>query len=92
MANTLSAIKRVRQNLKHRARNQARRSRMRTFVRHADAKIAEGDSLEAAQAVRKAISEIDRAVQRGALRANNAARRKSRLMKRLGAINSSPPL
>ena len=88
MANTPSAIKRVRQNDKHRIRNRGRRSRMRTYVREADALIAEGDSQAAAESVRKAISEIDRAMQKGVLHRNNGARRKSRLMKHLAAMES----
>ncbi|HHX44008.1 MAG TPA: 30S ribosomal protein S20 [Chloroflexi bacterium] len=84
MANTKSAIKRMRQNERRRARNRAVRSRMRTFVKRANTAIVAGEE-DAAEAVRAAISELDRAAQKGVIHRNNAARRKSRLMKKLHA-------
>lgn len=86
MANTKSAIKRARQNLERRARNRQVLSRSRTAVRRADRLIAEGDAEQAAEAVRVAISMIDRAAQKGVIHANQAARRKSRLMARYNAM------
>ena len=80
MANTKSAIKRMRQNERRRARNRAVRSRMRTFVKRANTAIVAGEE-DAAEAVRAAISELDRAAQKGVIHRNNAARRKSRLMR-----------
>ena len=87
MANIQSAIKRARQNIKHNARNRARRSRMRTFIAKAQTSIETGNKVEAEVAVRQAISEIDRAVTKGVLHKNNAARRKSRLMTRLNTLS-----
>jgi small subunit ribosomal protein S20 len=84
LANTKSAIKRMRQNERRRARNRAVRSRMRTFVKRANTAIVAGEE-DAAEAVRAAISELDRAAQKGVIHRNNAARRKSRLMKKLHA-------
>lgn len=49
--------------------------------------INEGDPVESRQAVDQAISELDRAVSKGVLHANNAARRKRRLMARFNAMN-----
>ncbi|MBC7235783.1 MAG: 30S ribosomal protein S20 [Chloroflexi bacterium] len=86
MANTRSALKRVRQDRKRRLRNMRVRSRMRTFVKKANALIVEGQKEEAIEAVRQAISEIDKAAQKGVIHPNNAARRKSRLMRRFNAI------
>lgn len=86
MANLPSSIKRARQNVKRRARNRMVRSRVRTFVKKASAAIESGDKDEATQAVRQAVSELDRAVKKGVFHRNNAARRKSRLMKRLNAL------
>ena len=88
MANTPSAIKRVRQNARRRIRNRRVRSRMRTFVKKADATIATGDRALAERAVRAAISELDRAAQKGVIHRNNAARRKSRLIRRLNALRA----
>ncbi len=87
MANTASAIKRVRQEAKRRARNRAVKSRMRTFIKHANEAIAHGDRELAADAVRSAISEIDRAASKGVIHSNNASRNKSRLMMRLNGLS-----
>lgn len=86
MANIKSALKRIRQDEKRRARNRIIRSRTRTFVKNAKQAIAEGDSAEAVKAVQQAISALDKAAQKGVIHRNNAARRKSRLMKRFNAL------
>ncbi len=82
MANSASAIKRVRQEKKRRLRNRMVKSRMRTAVRAAGEALAtnQGDSPVTVQA---ALSEIDKAAQKGIIHPNQAARRKSRLMKRV---------
>ena len=76
----------MRQNEKRRLQNRMVRSRMRTFVRKADALIASGTKEEAAVAVRVALSEIDKAAQKGIIHRNNAARRKSRLARRFNSL------
>ena len=76
----------MRQNEKRRLQNRMVRSRMRTFVKKADALIASGSKEEAADAVRVALSEIDKAAQKGIIHRNNAARRKSRLAKRFNSL------
>ena len=83
MANIKSAIKRARQEKKRHAANRMVKSRMRTTVRGAHDMIATQELGEAQEAVKAAISEIDKAAQKGIIHANQAARRKSRLMKRL---------
>ena len=87
MANTQSANKAARQNLKRRARNRAVLSRMRTYVKRANTAIVAGDD-DAAEAVRTAISELDRAAKKGVIHPNNAARRKSRLMQKFNAARA----
>jgi small subunit ribosomal protein S20 len=89
LANTLSSKKRIRQNEKHRLRNKTVRTRTRSFIKRAQLAIEEGNPENATQAVKKAISEIDRAKSKGILHRNNAARRKSRLMKRLAPLVKS---
>lgn len=84
MANIKSAMKRIRQSEKRRARNRVVRSRMRTYVKRANTALASGEE-DAVEAVRAAIAELDRAAKKGVIHANNAARRKSRLMKKLNA-------
>jgi small subunit ribosomal protein S20 len=85
LANIKSAIKKIRQDEKRTARNRMVRSRMRTFVKKANQEMAEGEATSA-EAVRQAISEVDSAAQKGIIHRNKANRTKSRLMKRLNAL------
>mgnify|MGYP001202628725 CR=1 FL=1 len=86
MANIKSAIKRNKQNEKRRVRNRIYRGKARTFVARAKAAIVGKDAEAAQAATLEAISALDKAAQKGVLHKNNAARRKSRLMKRLAAL------
>ena len=79
MANTRSARKRMKQNEKRRLRNRALRSQVRYAVK--DARAADGAS--GRDAIREAIRTIDKAVSRGILHRNTAARKKSALARRL---------
>jgi small subunit ribosomal protein S20 len=79
LANTASALKRIRSNNRKRIRNKMVRSRTRTAVKGARDAAPE----EAAAATVAAISALDRAAAKGVIHPNNAARRKSRLMKLL---------
>lgn len=88
MANIRSAQKRVRQNEKRRLRNRMVRSRTRTFVKQANLAIAGNQQESAGEAVLQAIRELDKAAQKGVIHRNNAARRKSRLMKKLNALQA----
>ncbi|MDI3270511.1 MAG: 30S ribosomal protein S20 [Bacillota bacterium] len=80
MAHSPSAHKRIRQNDKRRLMNKARKSEMRTRSRRVLRSMASGTLDE--EALRLAIKAIDKAAQKGAIHKNQAARRKSRLMKR----------
>ncbi len=86
MANIKSAIKRNKQNEKKRVRNRIYRGRARTFIQKARVEIQSGDQDAAVASVKQAISALDKAAQKGVLHPNNAARRKSRLMKHLAEI------
>ena len=86
MANTLSAKKRIRQNEKRRQRNQAVQTRTRTYTKRARQALEAGDVAEAEEAVKAAAAQLDRAASKGVIHENNAARRKSRLMKQLAAV------
>ncbi|HEX7557333.1 MAG TPA: 30S ribosomal protein S20 [Leptolinea sp.] len=88
MANIKSAIKRNKQNEKKRLRNRVFRGTARTFVAKADKALVEATP-ESAEAVKKAISALDKAAEKGVIHKNNAARRKSRLMKRLNAAQKA---
>ena len=83
MANTKSAIKRIRSNERRRKINQVHRSRARTYLRKAHRLIDAGRLDEAEAVAREAVSALDRAAQKGVIHKNNAARRKSRLMNQL---------
>lgn len=86
MANTASAQKRIRQNEKRTARNVARKSRMRTFVKKVETAIASGDKTAAADALKAAQPEMQRASGKGVIHANTVARKLSRLSARIKAI------
>ena len=83
MPNTKSAAKALRVSERRRLRNKAVRSTTRTIMKKAQVAIAEGESNPVADVIRLAISTIDRAARKGVIHPNNAARKKSRLMKRL---------
>lgn len=87
MPNIKSAKKRMRIEEKRRLRNNAVKSTVRTFVTKARAAIAAAPSEETTEeAIRAAISTLDKAVTKGVIHKNNAARRKSRLMARLNKV------
>jgi small subunit ribosomal protein S20 len=86
LANIKSQIKRNRQNEKRRLRNRVFRGSARTAVRDARAVIEEGEQPASKEAVLAAVSRLDKAAEKGAIHKNNAARRKSRLMKALAAL------
>jgi small subunit ribosomal protein S20 len=88
LANTESAKKQARQNEKRQRRNQPLRTRSRSYVKKAREMLQAGDHEAAAQAVRLAVAQLDRAAAKGAIHPRNAARRKSRLMKQLAAIEA----
>jgi small subunit ribosomal protein S20 len=84
MPNNAAAEKRMRQEQKRRLHNRSIKSLVRTQITKARNAIAAGDQ-NSEEAVRRAVSELDRAAKKGVIHRNNAARRKSRLMKRLNA-------
>ena len=86
MPNNPSAEKRMRQEQKRRLHNRSVKSIVKTQITRARQVISSDTSAEAAEeAVRAAVSELDRAAKKGVIHRNNAARRKSRLMKQLNA-------
>ncbi len=86
MANIKSAIKRNRQNKKRRLHNRVFRGSARTQVRKARVALEAGNKELAAQEIKEAVKKLDRAAAKGVIHKNNAARRKSRLMKQLAAL------
>lgn len=86
MANIKSAIKRNKQNEKRRLRNRIYRGRARTYVKRARTALEENNLEEARATTQQAISALDTAAIKGIIHKNNAARRKSRLMKKLAEL------
>jgi len=86
LANIKSQIKRNKQNEKRRLRNRMYRGSTRAAVRDARSAIEAGTE-ESRSAVLEAISALDKAAAKGVIHKNNAARRKSRLMKRLASLD-----
>lgn len=87
MANIKSQIKRNKQNEKRRLRNRVYRGSARIAVRNASSAMETGNAEETQAAMLQAISALDKAAEKGVIHKNNAARRKSRLMKRMAASN-----
>jgi len=86
MANTKSAEKRNRQNVRQRERNRAQRSRLRTAIKRLRTVLASGDAAQAQEILPATLSVIDRIAQKKIIHANAAARYKSRLVKRVAAL------
>lgn len=93
MANSKSALKRVRVAERNRLQNRPYRSASRTLVKKAEFAIQDlqGETVEQAQvqdAISKAVAMLDRSARKGVIHPNNAARRKSRLLKKYNAATA----
>ena len=91
MPNIKSAEKRVRVTEKKRLRNKSVRTMCKTNITKAERLIFLGDTAAAQEAVAVAITSLDKAAERGIIHANNAARRKSRLMKKFNELQAQSP-
>jgi small subunit ribosomal protein S20 len=91
MANTQSAKKRVRASLRKRDRNRSTRSAVKTLVSRARRPALPDAASLTSDEVRRAISALDKAAEKGVLHANNASRRKSRLMSALAKLTADKP-
>ena len=81
-----SAIRELRSAGRKEERNKALHSLGKTNVVKAEKAVASGNADAAKKSVKTAISTLDRAAERGIIHRNNAARRKSRLQKKLNAL------
>lgn len=88
MANNASARKRIRQTEKRTARNKARKSRVRSFLRRVEEAVKLGDKAAAQEAFRAAQPEMQRAATKGVVHANTVARKLSRLSARVKSIGA----
>ncbi len=89
MPHSLSAKKRVRQNLKRRARNRARKEVIKDQVKAYSAAIAGGDFAKAQTELRDVTRRLDKVAAKGTIHKNTAARKRSRLALRLNAARAA---
>ncbi len=87
MANTSSAKKRIRQNVKQRARNRWRKELVKDAVRQFNQAIQDGDKDKAAEDLQAVYKQLDKIAAKGTIHKRTASRRKSRLAQRLSTID-----
>lgn len=88
MAHHASAQKQERQSLKKRARNRKNTSQLKTQIKKLRSALDEGDATVAKDLLSATVGEIDKAVKKGVVHDNAAARYKSRLSKRVNALGA----
>lgn len=89
MAHSLSAKKRVRQNMKRRARNRARKEVLKDQLKSFATALTGGDFGKAETELRQVARRLDKVAAKGTIHKNTAARKRSRLAKRLNALKKS---
>ena len=89
MAHTKSAKKSIRIISEKRSRNRSVTSALKTSIGKAEKLIEDNELEQAREAVKQATTALDKAAQKGVIKSNNAARHKSRLMKKFNAAFSS---
>jgi small subunit ribosomal protein S20 len=87
MANHKSAVKRVRQTAKRNANNRSNRGKLRTQIKKLRSAVAGADKNVSGELLNPTISVIDKAVNKGLIHKNTAARYKSRLTKHVAEIS-----
>jgi len=88
VAHSISAKKRVRQNARRRARNRARKDALKDVTKAFNATLTGGDTKKAEDAFRQLSSRLDKVAAKGTIHKNAAARRRSRLAKKLNALKA----
>ena len=87
MAHSLSAKKRIRQNVKRRGLNRWRKTQVKDAVREFDEALKAGDKAAAAEKLRAAVKHLDKTASKGTIHKNTASRRKSRMTKALNKLS-----
>lgn len=90
MANHKSAVKRHKQSLKANLRNRSIKTRVKNVVKNVRQAVDKGDAESAAQALKTAMSVIDKAGRKKVIHKKTAARKISRLQKKLNALAAAP--
>lgn len=88
MAHSLSAKKRIRQNAKRRAINRARKSQVKTQIKHFESALEAGDVEAAGEQYRQVVKKLDKTAGTSTMHKRTAARKKSRLAKRLNGAKA----
>ncbi len=91
MAHSLSAKKRVRQNLKGRARNRARKDAVKDVIKSFSTALSGGDFKKAETELRLVARRLDKVAAKGTIHKNAASRKRSRLTRRLNAARAAKP-
>ncbi|MFA5991141.1 MAG: 30S ribosomal protein S20 [Candidatus Doudnabacteria bacterium] len=86
MPNTKSAAKAMRQSIRRRERNITTKDKFKSAVKEVKSLISAGKKTEAAEAMKKAMSTLDKATKNGVIHKNTASRRKSRMAKAIAKI------
>ena len=89
MAHSLSAKKRIRQNAKRRARNRSRKELIKDQVKSFTAALTGGDLKKAETELSAVTRRLDRVAAKGTIHKNTAARKRSRLARRLNAARAA---
>jgi small subunit ribosomal protein S20 len=89
LAHSLSAKKRIRQSIKRRARNRARKDAIKEQTKTYLAALAGHDVTKAETELRKTVSRLDKVAAKHTIHKNTAARRRSRLTRRLNALKAA---
>ncbi|MCU0915738.1 MAG: 30S ribosomal protein S20 [Planctomycetes bacterium] len=88
MAHSLSAKKRVRQNARRKTLNKSRRSQVKTQIKHLETTLGEGNVAVAAEQFRAVAKKLDKVSATSTMHKKTAARKKSRLAKKLNALKT----
>ena len=88
MAHSLSAKKRVKQNAKIRTVNRARKSQVKTQIKHFETALSDGDVEAASEQYRLVAQKLDKTAATSTMHKRTAARKKSRLAKRLNSLKA----
>jgi len=88
MAHSLSAKKRVRQNLKRNEINRARKSQLKTQIKHFEDALTTGDVTAASEQFRLTVKKLDKISSTSTMHKKTASRKKSRLAKRLNSLKA----
>ncbi len=88
MPHSVSAKKRMRQNIKRRAHNRGRKKTVKEAIRAFDDAVEAGDAEKASQQLRECYKQLDKIAEKGTIHKNNAARKKARLTRKLSKMQS----